>query len=151
MSAAGRCAVRDKTKKAASPLTYEWLPRSRRGTRRARVRGRPSGLKAAAHRLPAAAPSGPALTPETTAAPRAGKNGQALACPARGAARPVPPYPAHKPTPGIEDELAFDTQKRNRNYKNPLTGSVHASRGLPMVFRDALVGHVGVTLGGHDW
>ena len=22
-------------------------------------------------------------------------------------------------------------QKRNRNYKNPLTGSVHASRGLP--------------------
>jgi hypothetical protein len=29
VSAAGRCAAQDK--KAASPLTYEWLPRSRRG------------------------------------------------------------------------------------------------------------------------
>jgi hypothetical protein len=47
-----------------------------------RVRGRPSGLKAAAHRLPAAAPAGPALTPETTAAPRAGNTGRP---------RPAPP------------------------------------------------------------
>jgi hypothetical protein len=41
-----------------------------------RVRGRSSGLKAAAHRLPAAAPAGPALTPETAAAPRAGNTGR---------------------------------------------------------------------------
>ena len=47
-----------------------------------RVRGRPSGLKAAAHRLPAAAPAGPALTPETTAAPPAGNTGRP---------RPAPP------------------------------------------------------------
>jgi hypothetical protein len=92
MSAAGRCAARDKNKKAASPLTYEWLPRSRRGTRRARVRGRPSGLKAAAHRLPAAAPAGPALTPETTAAPRAGNTGRPWPAPpgARRVRCPVP-------------------------------------------------------------
>ena len=51
--------------------------------------------------------------------------------PARGAARPVSPFPAHRRTPGTRDELAFDSQKRKRNYKNPLTGSVHASRGLP--------------------
>ena len=97
-----------------------------------RVRGRPSGLKAAAHRLPAAAPAGPALTPETTAAPPAGNTGRPWACPARAAARPVSPYPARKQTPGTRDELAFDIQKRKRNYKNPLTGSVHASRGLPL-------------------
>jgi hypothetical protein len=65
-----------------------------RGTRRARVRGRPSGRK----------------------------HGQAPACPAPGAARPVSPCPAHRRTPGIKGELAFDSQKRNRNYKNPLTG-----------------------------
>jgi hypothetical protein len=27
--------------------------------------------------------------------------------------------------------LAFDSQEKDRNYKNPLTGSVYASRGLP--------------------
>jgi hypothetical protein len=63
--------------------------------------------------------------------PSGRKHGQALACPARGAARPVSPYPPRKRTPGTRDEQAFDSQKRNRNYKNPLTGSVHASRGLP--------------------
>jgi hypothetical protein len=73
MRAAGRRAARDKNKKAASPLAYEWLPRSRR----------------------------------------------------------VSPCPAHRQTPGTIDELAFDSQKRKRNYKNPLTGSVHTSRGLP--------------------
>jgi hypothetical protein len=78
-----------------------------------RVRGRPSGLKAAAHRLPAAAPAGPALTPETSAAPRAGNTGRPWPAPARGAARPVSPCPAHRRTPGIKDELAFDSQKRN--------------------------------------
>ena len=60
-----------------------------------------------------------------------GKHGQALACPARGAARPVRPCPPHRRTPGTGDELAFDSQKRKRNHKNPLTGSVHTSRGLP--------------------
>jgi hypothetical protein len=28
-------------------------------------------------------------------------------------------------------ELAFDSQKERKNYTNPLTGSVHSSRGLP--------------------
>jgi hypothetical protein len=39
------------------------------------------------------------------------------ACPARCAARPVSPCPAHKRTPGTEGELAFDSQKTDRNYK----------------------------------
>jgi len=43
VSAAGRCAAQDK--KAASPLTYEWLPRSRRGDAPLEVRGRPSRRK----------------------------------------------------------------------------------------------------------
>ena len=63
--------------------------------------------------------------------PSGRKHGQAPARPARGAARPVGPCPARKQTPGTRDELAFDIQKRNRNHKNPLTGSVHGSRGLP--------------------
>jgi len=29
-------------------------------------------------------------------------------------------------------ELAFDSQKERKNYTNPLTGSVHTSRGLPL-------------------
>jgi hypothetical protein len=70
-------------KKAPKPPPPPGGPRAPRGTRRLRVRGRPSGLKAAAHRLPAAAPAGSALTPETTAAPRAGNTGKALACPPR--------------------------------------------------------------------
>ena len=45
------------------------------------------------------------------------------ACPARCAARPVSPCPAHKRTPGTGGELAFDSQKTDRNYKNPLTGN----------------------------
>jgi hypothetical protein len=54
-----------------------------------RVRGRPSGLKAAAHRLPAAGPAGAALcppphpAPETTAAPRAGNTGRPRPAPPR--------------------------------------------------------------------
>jgi hypothetical protein len=76
VSAAGRCAARDK-KKAASPLTFKKvLPRSRPGDAPREGTGRPSGLKAAAHRLPATAPAGPALTPETTAAPQAGNTGR---------------------------------------------------------------------------
>jgi len=57
-----------------------------------RVRGRLSGLKAAAHRLPAAAPAGPALTPETAAAPRAANTGRPRPAPSgRGASgAPVP-------------------------------------------------------------
>ena len=76
-------------------------------------------------------PCGAGLDPGDHCGPSGRKHGQALACPARGAARPVSPCPAHKLTPGIKAELAFDSQKNGRNYKNPLTGSVHASRGLP--------------------
>ncbi len=46
--------------------------------------------------------------------------------------------PAHKRTPGTKGELAFDSQENGRNDKNPLTGSVHASRGLPAQARGRL-------------
>ena len=54
------------------------------------------------------------------------------ACPTRGAARPVTTRPAHQRTPGKRSELAFDSQEERENYTNPLTVSVHASRGLPV-------------------
>src|SRR6266567_4047060 len=131
VSTAGRCAAPGK--KAASPLISGRLPRSRRGGAPRESTGpplRPQGCCAS----PAGdGPCGAGLDPGDRCGPSGRKHGQALACPALGAARPVSPCPIRKPTPGIEDELAFDSQKRNRNHKNPLTGSVHASRGLPMV------------------
>jgi hypothetical protein len=130
VSTASRCAAQGK-KKAASPLTFRRLPRSRLGDAPREGPGpplRPQGCSAS----PAAtAPAGPALTPETTTAPQAGDTGRP-SLPRPGAARPVTRCSAHKRTPGTRDELAFDSQKKDRNYKNPLTGSVHASRGLPV-------------------
>jgi hypothetical protein len=130
MSPAGRCAAQDK-EKAASPPTSGRLPRSRRGDAPREGTGpplRPQGCCAS----PAGdGPRGAGLDPGDHCGPSGRKHGQALACPARCAARPVRPCPAHRRTPGTRDELAFDSQKRNRNHKNPLTGSVHGSRGLP--------------------
>ena len=131
MNAAGRCAAQDK-EKAASPLTSSRLPRSRPGDAPREGTGpplRPQGCCAS----PAGdGPCGAGLDPGDHCGPCGRKHGQALACPARCAPRPVRPCPAHKRTPGTGGEPAFDSQKkRNRNYKNPLTGSVHASRGLP--------------------
>jgi hypothetical protein len=59
------------------------------------------------------------------------KSGQAQACPnpGRGASDATAPRTSQRQV--NKDELAFDSQKKNRNHKNPLTGSVHASRGLP--------------------
>jgi len=57
--------------------------------------------------LRATAPPGLPLTPETTAAPGAGKSGQAQACPAsaRGAQTPRGSS-THAPNPRETDELA---------------------------------------------
>ena len=38
-----------------------------------------------------------------------------------------------------EGELAFYSQKNGKNYTNPLTGSVHTSRGLPPVLAEIQV------------
>jgi hypothetical protein len=54
-----------------------------------RIRGRPSGLKGANASRCARQPCGPPLTPETTAAPRARKGGQAGPAP-RCARRAAP-------------------------------------------------------------
>ena len=85
-----------------------------------------SRLLRTAARRPAAGPD-----PGDLCGPSGRKYGQAPACPAGGAARPGGPCPAHKRTPGTKGELAFDSQKKDRNYKNPLSVSVHGSRGLP--------------------
>ena len=75
--------------------------------RAGRLRGRPSSVKAAAHRL-RRRPCGPAWTPETTAAPRAGNRGQAQACPAArpGQRRPHAPIPPESPPPGGQADRA---------------------------------------------
>ena len=63
--------------------------------------------------------------------PSGRKYGQAPACPALGAARPVTTGPRAPADAGERSELAFDSHKERKNYTNPLTVSVHASRGLP--------------------
>ena len=125
-------AARDKNKKAASPLIPGRLPRSRRGDAPREGTGPPLRPQGCCAPPAGGGPCGAGLDPGDLCGPSGRKHGQALACPALGAARPVSPCPAHRRTPGTRGELAFDTQKRNRNYKNPLTGSVHASRGLPV-------------------
>ena len=65
--------------------------------------------------------------------PSGRKYGQAPACPALGAARPVTTGPRAPADAGERSELAFDSHKERKNYTNPLTVSVHASRGLPPV------------------
>ena len=64
--------------------------------------------------------------------PSGRKHGQAPACPALGAARPVTTGPRAPADAGERSELAFDSHKERKNYTNPLTVSVHASRGLPV-------------------
>ena len=89
-------------KEAASPpLTFARLPRSRPGDAPREGTGpplRPQGCCAP----PAAAALRAGLDPGDLCGPSGRKHGQALACPARGAARPVSPCPAHKRTPGTE-------------------------------------------------
>ena len=81
--------LRGQTQKEAAspPLTFTRLPRPGGGTRRAGVRGRPSGVKPAAHRL-RRRPCGPGLSAGDLYGPSGRKYGQAPACP-QGAARPV--------------------------------------------------------------
>ena len=135
VSAACRCAAQDK--KAASPLTLARLPRSRRGDAPLEGTGPPLRPQGCCAPPAGGGPCGAGLDPGDHCGPCGRKHGQALACPTRAAARPVRPCPAHRRTPGTRDELAFDSQKRKRNYKNPLTGSVHASRGLPVLIERA--------------
>ena len=73
----------------------------------------------------------PALSAEPPAAPGGSKSGQAQPAPTRGAARPVTTGPRAPASARKRSELAFDSQKKRKNYTNPLTVSVHASRGLP--------------------
>jgi len=72
-----------------------------------------------------------ALSAEPPAAPEGSKSGQAQPAPTRGAARPVTTGPRGPANARKRSELAFDSHKERKNYTNPLTVSVHASRGLP--------------------
>jgi hypothetical protein len=101
------------------------------GTRRARVQGRPPGLKAAAHRAARDSPlAGAGLDPGDPCGPWEQENA--------GRPKPAPPS-ARRPDgprcPAGErrgaGELAFDNHKERENYTKQLTGSVHTSRGLP--------------------
>ena len=138
VSTAGRCAAQGK-KKAASPLTFRRLPRSRLGDAPREGTGPPLSVKAGCDRGTTANRQAarhmdtrsPALSAEPPAAPEGSESGQAQPAPTRGAARPVTTGPGHQRTPENESELAFDSHKERKNYTNPLTVSVHASRGLP--------------------
>ncbi len=81
MRAAGPLRGPQGMKEAASPPLFSL-------SRRARVRGRSSGLKGAAHRAARDSPGGLPRTPETSAAPGGRKSGQARACPARARGAP---------------------------------------------------------------
>jgi len=144
----GRCAAQNQKKEAASPpLTF---------TRRAAAPGaggraaRGYGAAPPASRLLRTAARRPAagLDPGDLCGPSGRKYGQAPACPGPGAARPVVTGPPHQRTPGQRSELVFDSQKKKRNYKNPLTRSVHTSRGLPVrSYLDSAASHGLTALG----
>ena len=82
---------------------------------------------------------GLALSAEPRAAPWGRKSGQApgLPPPRRGASddHSAPRTSRRQVSKG---ELAFDPQEEEQNYKNPLSVSVHGSRGLPATLWDAL-------------
>jgi len=88
------------TKPAASPRQQQRrLRRPDRGAGRARIRGRPSGVKAAAHRFATALRAGP--DPGDLCGPSGRKHGQARPAPAQRAPRPAistPAAPEHRPT-----------------------------------------------------
>jgi hypothetical protein len=73
----------------------------------------------------------PALTLSLRRPPRPGKAGRLRPAPPGRGASDAHRTPHTSRRQVSKDELAFDSQKNNRNHKNPLTGSVHASRGLP--------------------
>ena len=79
----------------------------------------------------------PALSAEPPAAPEGSKSGQAQPAPTRSAARPVTTGPRTPANARERSELAFDSHKEQKNYTNPLTVSVHASRGLPGQLQEA--------------
>ena len=140
MTAAGRCAAQGKKEAASPPLTFDNeaaapgpgdAPREGTGpplsVKAGCDRGTTANRQAAWHMYTRS----PALSAEPPAAPEGSESGQAPACPARGAARPVTTGPRAPANAGKQSELAFDSQKERKNYTNPLTASVHASRGLP--------------------
>ena len=139
MTVAGRCAAQTQKEAASPPLAPGMLPRSRPGDAPRKDTGPPLSVKAGCDRGTTANREtawhmytrSPALSAEPPAAPEGSESGQAPACPTRGAARPVTTGPRAPANAGKLSELAFDSQKERKNYTNPLTASVHASRGLP--------------------
>ena len=120
VSAAGRrCAAQNQKEAASPPLTFLGLPRSRPGDAPREGTGPPLRRQACC-RTACAAALRAGLDPGDLCDPSGRKYGQAPACPAQGAARPEPLPGEHRRTPGERSELAFDTQKKRRNYTNQL-------------------------------
>ena len=139
MTAAGRCAAQTQ-KEAASPPLMSGKKAAAPGLGDAprKDTGPPLSVKAGCDPRATAGreaawhtdtPS-PALTPSLRRPQGQEKRaGSGLPHPGRGASDATAPRTSQRQV--NKDELAFDSQKKNRNHKNPLTGSVHASRGLP--------------------
>jgi hypothetical protein len=108
------CAAQYK-KKATSPLTPGGLPRSRPGDAPREGTGAP--LRPQGCCVPLRGGLRSAMTPGDHGGPlrQEAPAGTRLLCP--GTSRPTELAAAHKRTRGTSDELAFDSQKRNRNYK----------------------------------
>ena len=93
MSAAGRCAAREENKKAASPLTYQWLPRSRRGDAPLEGTGPPLRPQGCCAPPAGGGPCGAGLDPGDRCGPsrQETRAGPGLPRPGRGASgEPVP-------------------------------------------------------------
>jgi hypothetical protein len=93
VSAAGRCAAQDKNKKAASPLTCQWLPRARRGDAPLEGTGPPLRPQGCCAPPAGGGPCGAGLDPGDRCGPCGRKHGQALACPARARGASGAPVP----------------------------------------------------------
>ena len=129
MTAAGRCAAQDQKEAASPPLTFTiGLPHSRPGTRRAKVQGRPSGVKAVCDRWARTALPGKtredSLDPGDLCDPSGRNTGRPQPAPPR-ARRVRSPCPGTQTNARERSELAFDTQKKRQitriSYEEPST------------------------------
>jgi hypothetical protein len=118
VSVADRCAAQTRKEAASPPLTVDQRAAAPGlGDTTPRGYGRPSGVKAAAHRLRRRPLPGAALSAGDHWAPQT-EIQAILSLPARGAAHPMPRCPA--PPVDVRDEMNWrSTDRRNRkNTRN---------------------------------
>jgi hypothetical protein len=141
VNAAGRCAAPIQKEAASPPRTFDKkaaapglgdAPREDTGPPLSVKAGCDRGTTANGQAAWRTYTRSLALSAEPPAAPRGRESGQAPACPRPGRGASGNPTRRTRMTRAPEQvELAFDSRKNRKNYTNPLTVSVHGSRGLP--------------------